>query len=229
MKIETCPVCGNPIEYMELTTLPPVPVKQCPSCGWRWEGKPEKIEYAPIEEETTMMIEDLEKALQYFVIAVPESEEQAKAYFWARKAIIGLRSMQEAREYHFRDATKMVPLTLGQLREMCGLPVFVIAKDEGRFWAFVNSNSVYADNRRVLFFDDPYTKYGDVWFAYPYPPAHIDRSKWEACELCSLPDGKSASRLILAETCNGEAKYCPSCGRPLTEEAWAELERRLRK
>ena len=95
MKIETCPVCESPIEYIELTTLPPVPVKQCPSCGWRWEGKPEKIEYAPIEEETTMMIEDLEKALQYFVIAVPESEEQAKAYFWARKALTTLRSMQK--------------------------------------------------------------------------------------------------------------------------------------
>ena len=39
-----------------------------------------------------MKIEDLEKALQYFVIAVPESEEQAKAYFWARKALTALRS-----------------------------------------------------------------------------------------------------------------------------------------
>lgn len=28
-----------------------------------------------------------EKAYQYFVIAVPENEEQAKAYFWARKAL----------------------------------------------------------------------------------------------------------------------------------------------
>ena len=45
-----------------------------------------------------MKIEDLEKALQYFVIAVPESEEQAKAYFWARKALTALRSMQEAGE-----------------------------------------------------------------------------------------------------------------------------------
>lgn len=43
-----------------------------------------------------MKIEDLEKALQYFVIAVPESEEQAKAYFWARKALTALRSMLEA-------------------------------------------------------------------------------------------------------------------------------------
>lgn len=42
-----------------------------------------------------MKIEDLEKALQYFTIAVPENEEQAKAYFWARKGIITLRSMPE--------------------------------------------------------------------------------------------------------------------------------------
>ena len=30
---------------------------------------------------------DAEKAYQYFVIAIPENEEQAKAYFWARKAL----------------------------------------------------------------------------------------------------------------------------------------------
>ena len=55
-----------------------------------------------------MKIEDLEKALQYFVIAVPESEEQAKAYFWARKALTALRSMQEVGE----------PLTVEKLREV---------------------------------------------------------------------------------------------------------------
>lgn len=30
---------------------------------------------------------EAEKAYQYFVIAVPENEEQAEAYFWARKAL----------------------------------------------------------------------------------------------------------------------------------------------
>ena len=30
---------------------------------------------------------EAEKAYQYFVIAVPENEEQTKAYFWARKAL----------------------------------------------------------------------------------------------------------------------------------------------
>ena len=30
---------------------------------------------------------EAEKAYQYFVIAIPENEKQAKAYFWARKAL----------------------------------------------------------------------------------------------------------------------------------------------
>lgn len=30
---------------------------------------------------------DAEKAYQYFVVAIPENEEQSKAYFWARKAL----------------------------------------------------------------------------------------------------------------------------------------------
>lgn len=45
-----------------------------------------------------MKLEDLEKALQYFVIAVPENEEQAKAYFWARKGISALRSVSREQE-----------------------------------------------------------------------------------------------------------------------------------
>ena len=51
---------------------------------------------------------EAEKAYQYFVIAVPENEEQAKAYFWARKAL---------------QPTLTPPnesLTLEQLREMDG-------------------------------------------------------------------------------------------------------------
>lgn len=106
-----------------------------------------------------MKIEDLEKALQYFVIAVPESEEQAKAYFWARKGITALCSMQEAGE-----------------------------------------------------------------------PFHIDRSKWEYCLTCRdlqyLPHEMCADVKMPGGSEIG-ASFCPWCGRPLTEEAWAELERRV--
>lgn len=46
-------------------------------------------------------------------------------------------------------------------------------------------------------------------------PAHIDREKWVPCMWCAL-NGQF-----------GLNNYCSNCGRPLTEQAWAELERRV--
>ena len=56
---------------------------------------------------------EVEKAYQYFVIAVPENEEQAKAYFWARKAL--QTTITPPNE----------PLTLEQLREMKDEPAYL--------------------------------------------------------------------------------------------------------
>lgn len=60
---------------------------------------------------------------------------------------------------------------------------------------------------------------------------------WAGCEYCE----KHKINLVRIEmNCNDSPgspkrlnptrvpKFCPMCGRPLTEEAWAELERRLR-
>lgn len=70
----------------------------------------------------------------------------------------------------------------------------------------------------------------------PYP-AHIDREAWETCEWCGdLGDSryklyagfcmqKAADDIYEEET--EKLNYCPKCGRPLTEEAWARLEKRL--
>ena len=121
-----------------------------------------------------MKIEDLEKALQYFVIAVPESEGQAKAYFWARKGITALRSMQEAGE----------PLSLEQLKQMDGKPVFLetgevsIGEQLIAEWEILNWSGTgffnFTRKKRMLHENN----YGKTWLAYPYPPAHIDRSEW---------------------------------------------------
>lgn len=43
--------------------------------------------------------------------------------------------------------------------------------------------------------------------------AKLDRSRWEKCGKCSFSERYH--------------QYCPECGRPQTEEAWAELERRI--
>lgn len=46
-------------------------------------------------------------------------------------------------------------------------------------------------------------------------PTKLDRSRWKGCEYC-----RDIPKSILKG-------FCFSCGRPLTEEAWAELERRI--
>lgn len=45
-----------------------------------------------------MKIKDLEKAFRYFVIAIPEDEEQINAYFYARKGILTLLSTTREQE-----------------------------------------------------------------------------------------------------------------------------------
>ena len=65
---------------------------------------------------------EAEKAYQYFVIAVPENEEQAKAYFWARKALQS--TLTQPNEL----------LTLEELREMDGDPVWI---DDEKTWALL--------------------------------------------------------------------------------------------
>lgn len=81
-------------------------------------------------------------------------------------------------------------------------------------------------------------------------PVKLDRSQRKGCEFCIgdfdgytprfrdvngksrplfIPEGKAM--IVLNGRYNRDydipIKYCPFCGRPLTEEAWAELERRL--
>ena len=76
-----------------------------------------------------------------------------------------------------------------------------------------------------------------------YPPAHIDREAWEPCSRCR-PQENSLDRfsghefliddaeIYFYDSEDGwegeEIRFCPWCGRPLTEEAWAELEKRVR-
>lgn len=93
-----------------------------------------------------MKIEDLEKALQYFTIAVPENEEQAKAYFWARKGIITLQSTPEGADTNVG----------------------------GRSWISVENRLPKEKDGRVLVFhpDDfrtkinvaQYSEYSDMWY-----------------------------------------------------------------
>ena len=173
-----------------------------------------------------MKIEDLEKALQYFVIAVPESEEQAKAYFWARKALTALRSMLEAGE----------PLTVERLREMDGKPVWIEDVNRWRFVSipeagqFKNTPFVLLRKQDEQF---GWQKENSELAVYSYPPAHNDRSEWTAewiyddCEF-NLPKCSACGCRSKDAHYGHKNNFCPKCGRAMTEKAWVELERRLR-
>lgn len=50
--IETCPKCGHDLMDEIICTYPPIPVKRCPKCGWRWEGEPEQILRVPFPTES---------------------------------------------------------------------------------------------------------------------------------------------------------------------------------
>lgn len=89
---------------------------------------------------------------------------------------------------------------------------------------------------------------GSCW--KPYRHEKLDRSRWDGCDLCiSWDTGKPIDDMrgdIITHhgactSCYGFGeiydyrdkkvlgyfKFCPFCGRPLTEDAWAELERRI--
>lgn len=92
------------------------------------------------------------------------------------------------------------PLTLEQLREMDGQPVWIErieAPYDGK-WFIVN----YADTEnpdKTLYTDSgvTYSEYGKYFIAYPYPPAHIDRSEWIIVKE-RLPDDEKDGETVLA-------------------------------
>lgn len=135
---------------------------------------------------------------------------------------------------HFRDHAKMVPLTLDKLREMGGQP----------YWHVGLQDNSPEPHWKIL---DPFVArcpedygYGKRWLAYDYLPAHIDREAWEPCELChgnkldSVGVGDHFGLRVYLRGGNKNPpenerfQFCPKCGRPRTEEAWAELEKRFR-
>lgn len=83
-------------------------------------------------------------------------------------------------------------------------------------------------------------EYGKRWIAYAYQPAHSDREAWDPCEACkegtikiNIPEFRALAICNQhmdheAFTLTLQTRFCPVCGRPLTPEAWAELEKRLR-
>lgn len=189
-------------------------------------------------EEAIETLEEKRKYCKMFyeLSANPQEDYPSTAKFMdaLELALTALHSMQEAGE----------PLSLEQLREMDGKPVWVEFEDgSGGLWGIVHisifEQIVFPDGLHCTI-GQPY--YGKIYKTYSYPPAHIDRSKWEACDHCKKACWNcnhnlfAVKEMTKCDDCVNQSKweflayqnYCPKCGRPLTEEAWVELERRLK-
>ena len=124
------------------------------------------------------------------------------------------------------------PLTLEQLREMDGWPVYL---PEVNCWALVTKD-VFAT---LLTFPDGERCSANDWYeqvgpAYTFHSAYIDREAWKPCgecapncSWCKNNDESSRTTPKVCRECKRhsnyepEYKFCCECGRPLTEEAWA--------
>lgn len=167
-----------------------------------------------------MKIEEAIKIFEDWAKCNYEPTKQA-----AQLALTALRSMQEAGE----------PLTVERLREMDGKPVWI--EDVNR-WRFVSVSDAgkWKDVPFALF-----EKNGGrfEWIEdrelslYSYPPVHIDRSEWTA-EWVPMTDDDGCVWLECSaceydlDSLEEPHPFCPSCGRAMMPEAWAELERRVR-
>ena len=160
---------------------------------------------------------------------------------WADQLEIMEACLEAVRSAHFADADKMQPLTVEQLREMDGKAAYL---PEPNCWGLVTKNPFVP----LFTFPDGEQCNAVEWYetvgpAYAYHPAHIDREAWTECDRCkgkenALDQFRShdfqidGSEIYFHDTENGwegeEIHFCPWCGRPLTEEAWDELEKRLR-
>ena len=117
-----------------------------------------------------------------------------------RKAMERLSGMTRAD--HSASTDKMVPLTLEQLREMDGQPVWIVEQPDWGHWELSEGAGDYFSDRDPglygLTYPNPERKGGIHklgWIAYAYPPPHIDREAWVSVEE-KLPDAEEEVRLL---------------------------------
>lgn len=139
------------------------------------------------------------------------------------------------------------PLTLDKVWKMKGRPVVMkyvyggpdtIGIVDVRFVHHLGEDKI-----RIVFANGYITvnekDYGHYYNLYDYNPAHIDREAWDDCPVCGkykeisfrgFRTKKEAMDLSgkVHPHITGGAMFCPKCGKPRNERAWADLEQRLR-
>lgn len=146
---------------------------------------------------------------------------------------------------YFPDTTKMVPLTLEQLREKINEPVYLYIYDTAlasgwHILKTVTEDKIIFRGRNTVYV--PISSIGKCFDLYSYPSAHIDRETWKPCYACKSCGNceeawkATGERINYAHPCYScldesnfrPVGFCRKCGRPLTPEAWAMREKRLR-
>lgn len=163
------------------------------------------------------------------------------------KAILECEDAHPNKAVPFQSTHIGEPLTLEQLREMDGKPVWIDTGNQYSDWGKVDFKRfrVWPFGQEDSWWD--FGHYGE-WKPYAYPPSHIDRKAWKPCELCEGRRNpctenncydKHGGNIDCSTTCKDRIKwdfivrnikfnkFCSNCGRPLTEEAWAMLEKKL--
>lgn len=196
-----------------------------------------------------------------WTLDIPFPDEVVSLFFHSKnnaelaKAILECEDAHPNKAVPFQSTHIGDPLTLEQLRDMVGKPVWVETnrrKEWCILWGYhgpeIIGQAMIFTTRTAAKNQLPFAEYGETWLAYAYPPAHIDREAWEPCELCEDRQNpctenncydKHGGNIDCSTTCKYRIKwdfivrnikfnkFCPNCGRPLTEEAWAMLEKKL--
>lgn len=142
------------------------------------------------------------------------------------------------RVHEQRGWTAGEPLTREQLIDMEGKPV-LLKSPWWTEWCIVREHGEHEIAGDAISFTRRYygevclglSDYGKTWTAYAYQTAHIDLEKWTAEWVDNDQDERMMCKCF---KCGypvsyfwGKTAFCPGCGRAMTPEAWAELERRV--
>lgn len=130
-------------------------------------------------------------------------------------------------------------LTLEQLREMVGRPVWVQTPGIPQYGRWVIVAGVDIEDK-TLYCRGDYTcrDYGKTWLAYAFHPASIDLEEWESewkeytgadagfhyCSKCKL---QAFNYEECGEVIEVLSDFCPGCARAMNQKARDILENRL--
>lgn len=138
---------------------------------------------------------------------------------------------------HIPDAEKMVPLTLEQLQDMYDRPAKFVDLytdfDENVIVGVFGKTGVFYSTLEETNQFKSTKDYGQRWIAYAYPTAHIDLEAWTAEWIPQIDDDGCCWHQCSScghdlDSLEVPSAFCPSCGKAMTPEARAMLEKRLR-